>query len=64
MGRLARVNLLVGTNNCGKTSVLEALQILVAPGTPVPLFATLARRGETRHESDEREMGLFSDIRG
>lgn len=30
-GNLNHVNLLVGNNNCGKTSVLEALQLLRAP---------------------------------
>jgi hypothetical protein len=64
MGRLARVNLLVGTNNCGKTSVLEALQILVAPGTALPIWTTLARRGEIRQESDEREMEVAHLLHG
>ena len=32
LDKLARVNLLVGDNNCGKTSVLEAVRLLVAQG--------------------------------
>lgn len=32
LDNLARVNLLVGDNNCGKTSVLEAVHILIAQG--------------------------------
>lgn len=32
LDNLARVNLLVGDNNCGKTSVLEAVHVLVANG--------------------------------
>ena len=46
MTGLGRVNLLVGTNNCGKTSVLEAIHILSVPGSPRPLWNTLLRRGE------------------
>ncbi len=30
MERLGRINLLVGKNNCGKTSVLEAIYLLAA----------------------------------
>jgi hypothetical protein len=45
MSGLGRVNLLVGTNNCGKTSVLEAIHILTEEG-PEPLWASLGRRGE------------------
>jgi hypothetical protein len=46
MGDLARVNLLVGTNNSGKTSVLEALYLLTSRGAPWALWQVLARRGE------------------
>ena len=35
---LARVNLLVGKNNCGKTSMLEAIEILVSEGNPRLLY--------------------------
>lgn len=41
---LGRINLLVGTNNSGKTSVIEALEIL---GAPRRLLWPSARRGET-----------------
>ena len=43
---LARVNLLVGENNCGKTSVLEAVELLVSEGDPRVLYNSLRRRGE------------------
>lgn len=46
MSGLGRVNLLVGTNNCGKTSVLEAIHILAAVGQPDALVEALVRRGE------------------
>lgn len=47
MAGLGRVNLLVGTNNCGKTSVLEAIQLLLVPGKAGPLWHGAVRRGET-----------------
>ncbi|MFC1642778.1 ATP/GTP-binding protein [Myxococcota bacterium] len=64
MAGLGRVNLLVGTNNCGKTSVLEAIQILAAPGAPWPLWETLVRRGETREGGDEREVEVAHIVHG
>ena len=46
MSGLGRVNLLVGTNNCGKTSILEALHLLSLAGHSAPLLSALRRRGE------------------
>jgi energy-coupling factor transporter ATP-binding protein EcfA2 len=46
MAGLGRINLCVGTNNCGKTSILEAISILVANGSADALLRALARRGE------------------
>ena len=46
MTGLGRVNLLVGTNNSGKTSVLEAINILSAEGRLEVVWDTLTRRGE------------------
>jgi ABC-type branched-subunit amino acid transport system ATPase component len=43
---LGHVNLLVGTNNCGKTTVLEAVNILMANGDFTAIWSTLVRRGE------------------
>lgn len=43
---LARVNLLVGPNNCGKTSILEAIHFLAAQGDPRALIQSTHRRGE------------------
>lgn len=64
MTGLARVNLLVGTNNCGKTSVLEAIHILSVPGLPGPLWSTLLRRGETRDDADELEVEVAHAVYG
>ena len=46
MNDLGTVNLIVGTNNCGKTTVLEAIHIAAAYGSPVPVWSAPLRRGE------------------
>ena len=43
---LTRVNLLVGKNNCGKTSLLEAVQFAAAAGHYEVLVTTAWQRGE------------------
>lgn len=53
MDGLARVNLLVGKNNSGKTALLEALAFLTAGGAPAELASIAARRGEWAESSDE-----------
>jgi len=46
MGGLGRVNLIVGKNNSGKTSVLEALYLLQERGEQRAIVEILRRRGE------------------
>ncbi len=46
LNRLARVNLIVGKNNIGKSSLLEALYLLVSQETPRALIKLLEARGE------------------
>jgi len=46
MSGLGRVNLLVGPNNGGKSSVLESILLLMSGGNPVVLWRVLLRRGE------------------
>jgi hypothetical protein len=43
---LGRLSLLVGTNNSGKTSVLESIFLLASSGNPAALWQVLWRRGE------------------
>lgn len=43
---LGNVNLLVGANNCGKTSILECIELLQSGGSPDVLHSILSRRGE------------------
>ncbi len=46
LSNLSRVNLLVGKNDCGKTSILEAIHFLVSRGDPEVLARCAERRGE------------------
>ena len=46
LANLTRVNLLVGRNNSGKTSILEAVHFLAARGDPAVLTHSANRRGE------------------
>lgn len=53
MTGLAQVNLLVGRNNSGKTSLLEGLRILATGGDPEVLAEVARDRGETITTSAE-----------
>jgi|JI6StandDraft_1071083.scaffolds.fasta_scaffold00329_5 hypothetical protein len=54
--RLARVNLLVGPNNAGKTAVLDAVELLVRDGHPRTIASLASRRaGEYANAFDYRE---------
>ena len=53
MERLGRVNLLVGTNNSGKTSILECIELLRSAGNAHVLSAIAGRRGEWGYPTDE-----------
>jgi hypothetical protein len=50
MDGLGRVNLLVGGNNCGKTSLLEAIHLFSAVGDLETVGSILERRGEVLEE--------------
>jgi hypothetical protein len=54
---LGRVNLLVGTNNSGKTTVLEGIQMLSVPGDLYSILRILSRRGEDWWDTTERGRG-------
>lgn len=64
MSGLGRVNLLVGTNNCGKTSVLEAIHMLSARGTAGPLWLAQARRGELVDSATSRQVDVTHLVHG
>lgn len=52
MEGLGRVNLLVGKNNCGKTSILECIELLRSAGDPHVLSSIAGRRGEWGYEGE------------
>ena len=52
MQGLGRVNLLVGTNNCGKTSILECIELLRSAGEAHVLSSIAGRRGEWAYTSE------------
>lgn len=51
MPDLGRINLLVGTNNSGKTSILEAVSLLESGGDLARLWNILWRRGERTYRT-------------
>lgn len=59
MSGLKRVTLLVGTNNSGKTSALEALYLLASQGDPYSLWRVLWRRSE---RITERQNGNYPEL--
>ncbi len=66
---LDRVNLLVGKNNSGKTSILEAIQFLASRGDPHVLRQVAFRRGEVnvshyRSKSSGRKPDVSHFFRG
>lgn len=56
LDNLSQVNLLVGTNNSGKTSLLEAISLLCAGANVSSMAQILGRRGERYSGSDEIEV--------
>lgn len=59
---LSRVNLLVGANNCGKTSLLEAVYLLAQRGNPDALSEIAARRGEVMRVDPESHRSIVPDV--
>jgi AAA15 family ATPase/GTPase len=49
--RLSNVNLIVGANNAGKTSLLEAIYLLTSHDKQLSLTSILQERGEFLTES-------------
>ncbi|MDJ0772298.1 MAG: AAA family ATPase [Mastigocoleus sp. MO_167.B18] len=54
--QLGRVNLLVGTNNSGKTSILEAIQLLCSRNNLEPLAEVMINRGEYFFSEEDRRL--------
>jgi len=60
--QLGRVNLLVGKNNSGKTSILEAIQLLCSKGNPEPLVEAMTNRGEYVGSNDIKRSGRDREL--
>jgi len=59
MGQLGRLNLIVGTNNSGKTSILEALQLLLSlPTNPTILSEIVVGRSEYTNEDGVNRLDI------
>ncbi len=58
--RLGRVNLIVGKNNVGKSSLLEALQLYAVRGSPALIWELLRVRDESRYSSEVRDERKYS----
>ena len=61
--KLSRLNLIVGKNNAGKTSILEAIEIVALGGRPVSLLRSPSRRGEVLSEASDSRIRTEYDIR-
>lgn len=62
---LGRVNLITGRNNTGKSTILEALRILVSDAAPSVLFNILRDREEDWGSNESMpSLALFEDIKG
>lgn len=59
MEELTQVNLLVGTNNSGKSSLLEAIYLLINQEMPSALFQILEIRGEITPDYRVRPRGGY-----
>jgi hypothetical protein len=55
LSKLTRVNLLVGRNNCGKSSVLEGVYLLASTGNPAVLASIASQRGEMVLVGDQED---------
>ena len=62
MENLCRVNLLVGANNSGKTSALEAFYLLASQADRRALVQVLFRRGELKYDRDENYPRRYLEV--
>jgi ABC-type branched-subunit amino acid transport system ATPase component len=60
---LTRINLIIGKNNVGKTSLLEAIEIVSQGGKPSSLLKSPSRRGEISSDPPESRIRPEYDIR-
>ena len=63
LSALTRINLIIGKNNIGKTSLLEAIEIVSQGGKPASLLKSPSRRGEVPSDPAESRMRPEYDVR-
>ena len=59
---LGRVNLFVGRNNSGKTTILEAAEILLASDSPAAVLRSALRRGEMYVPRNQDRPNQYADV--
>jgi hypothetical protein len=59
---LGRVNLFVGRNNSGKTTILEAAEMLLAADSPAAVIGCAMRRGEIYVQKEHDRPGRYIDV--
>jgi len=62
VGDLGRVNLFVGRNNSGKTTILEAAEMLLAADSVAAVLGSPVRRGEMYVPAHQDSPGQFADV--
>ena len=62
MKNLGRINLLVGTNNSGKSSILEALELMSSRGSLRSIWSATSRRGERLWFEDDSRRYSEGDV--
>lgn len=60
---LARVNVIVGANNSGKTAFLEAVEAVVSRDSPFLMYRASIERGEFRQRSEVEGASVELDLR-
>jgi len=55
LDKLSKVNLIVGKNNVGKSTLLEAISLYLSQGSPSYLMSLLERRGELLSRQEESD---------
>jgi AAA15 family ATPase/GTPase len=62
MENLGRINLLVGTNNSGKSSILEAIELMSSRGSLRSIWSATSRRGERLWFEDDSRRYSEGDV--
>jgi hypothetical protein len=62
MNDLGRINLLVGTNNSGKSSILEAIELMASTASVRPIWSATSRRGERIWIDDDTRRYIEADV--